>query len=66
VPVWMSEGPDKVLDNIVLGSRQPAVLQLLVLQLLETSAKVPKKLRPKPESMVPMIAVLKVVINQVG
>jgi hypothetical protein len=66
VSVWMSEGPDKVLDNIVLGSRQPAVLQLLVLQLFETSAKVPKKLRPKPESMVPMIAVLKVVINQVG
>ncbi|HRE08956.1 MAG TPA: hypothetical protein PKX00_25280, partial [Opitutaceae bacterium] len=66
VPEWMSEGPDKVLDNIVLGSRQPALVQLLVLQLFETSAKTPKKLRPKPESMVPMIAVLKMVINQLG
>ncbi|MBL9206280.1 MAG: hypothetical protein JNN01_14410 [Opitutaceae bacterium] len=66
VPRWMSAGPEERLKNIVLCSRQPILLQLLILEMFEASAKSPKKLRPKPESMVPMIAVQKGVINQVG
>jgi len=66
VPMWMVGGPNETMKNMTAGSRQPALLQLLIAEMFKASAKAPKKLRPNPESMVSMIAVLKIVINQVG
>jgi hypothetical protein len=61
----MAGGPDEALNNMTSGCRQPALLQLLIAEIFEGSARAPKKLRPKPEAMIPMIAILKIMINEV-
>jgi hypothetical protein len=65
VPSWMAGGPSQTMNNLTSGSRQPALLQLLVAEMFVGSAKAPKKLRPNPEAMVLMTAVLKIVIDEV-
>ncbi len=58
--------PDRmdVLSAIVSDSRQPALLQLLLGHLFEGVKNAPKKIRPSIESQPAMIAVLKVVTNE--
>ncbi len=65
VPSWMAGGPSETMRNMTAGSRQPALLLALIAEMFEGSAKAPKKLRPNPEVMIPMIAILKIVINEV-
>lgn len=62
---WIADGPEKGLHNMTLGCRQPVVMQLIVGELFAGAKEAPKKLQPKPESLLSMVAVLKVVINEV-
>ena len=65
VPSWMAGGPSEAMNYMTLGCPQPLLLQLLIAEMFEGSAQAPKKLRPKPEAMISMIAILKIVINEV-
>ncbi len=65
VPSWMVGGPSETMNNLTSGSRQPALLLSLMAEMFEGSANAPKKLRPNPEVMISMIAILKIVINEV-
>ncbi|OIQ82276.1 hypothetical protein GALL_359350 [mine drainage metagenome] len=65
VPSWVAGGPEETMDNVTSGCRQPALLQFLFAEMVEASTAAPKNLRPRPEAMIPMIAVLKVTINEV-
>jgi len=65
VPSWLTGGADQALKNMTSGCRQLALMQLLMTELFEGSANAPKKMRPKPEAMIPMIAILKIMINEV-
>jgi hypothetical protein len=40
-------------------------MKFLMAEMFEGSAKAPKKLRPNPEAMIPMIVILKIMINEV-
>jgi hypothetical protein len=64
VPSWMAGGPHEAMNNMTSGCRQPALLQILIAEMFEGSAKAPKKLRPNPEAMIPMVAILKIMINE--
>jgi hypothetical protein len=57
-------GPEGALSGILSSCRQPALLQLLMAQLLDGAKKSPKKMRPSLESQMSMVVVLKVVINE--
>jgi hypothetical protein len=59
-----ASSPEDVLNNLTSGCRQPALLQLLVAELFDGATKAPVKMRPQPGSMVPMLATLKVLINE--
>lgn len=65
VPSWMAGGPHEAMNHMTSGCRQPALLQFLMAEMFEGSANAPKKLRPNPEAMIPMIAILKIMINEV-
>jgi len=65
VPSWMAGGPSETMNHMTSGCRQPALLLALIAEMFEGSAQAPKKLRPKPEAMISMIAILKIVINEV-
>ncbi len=65
VPSWMSGGPHEAMRNMTSGCRQPSLLQFLIAEMFEGSAKAPKKLCPNPVAMIPMIAILKIMINEV-
>jgi hypothetical protein len=60
----MAEGPDELMNRLTSGCRQPTLLLGLLVEMFEAAAKAPKKLRPKPEAKIPMIAVLKIMINE--
>jgi hypothetical protein len=64
VPTWLGSSPEVVLNNLTSGCRQPALLQLLMAELFDGVPKAPMKMRPQPGSMVPMLATLKVLINE--
>jgi hypothetical protein len=64
IPLWMAEGPDELMNRLTSGCRQPTLLLGLLVEMFEAAAKAPKKLRPKPEAKIPMIAVLKIMINE--
>jgi len=65
VPSWMASGPGEAMNKMIAGCRQPALMQLLMAEMLEAATKAPKKQRPNPQVMIPMIAILKTVINEV-
>ena len=65
VPSWMAGGPSEAMNNMTSGCPQPVLLQLLIAEMFEGSTQAPKKLRPKPEAMISMIAILKIVIHEV-
>ena len=64
VPSWMAGGPSEAVNRMTSGCRQPALLQFLIVEMFEGSSDAPKKLRPTPEAIVPMIAILKIVVNE--
>ena len=57
-------GPADVMNRLVSGCRQPALLQMAMAQLFNTAEKAPKKMRPSVEAQAPMVVALKVVINE--
>jgi hypothetical protein len=65
VPSWIAGGPREVMNNMTAGSRQPGLLVALMAEMFEGSAKAPKELRPSSEAMLPLIAILKTVNNEV-
>jgi hypothetical protein len=65
VPSWLAGGPSEAMKNMTSGCRQPVLLQFLIAEIFECAAKAPKKQRPNPESMILMVAILKIVINEV-
>jgi hypothetical protein len=65
IPRWTQGKPDETIAAIVDGSRQPGLVQLLLAEMFEGASQAPKKLRPDPDSIPLMIAVLKVVTNEV-
>jgi hypothetical protein len=64
VPSWVAGGPGEALNTLIAGSRQPALMQFLIAEMFDGAAKAPKKLRPNREAIIPMIAILKTVINE--
>ncbi len=64
VPSWLAGGPHEAMKHMISGCQQPALLRFLMAEMLEGSANAPKKLRPKPEAMIPMITILKIMINE--
>ena len=65
VPSWMAGGPGEAMNKMTAGCRQPALMQSLMAEMFDGAAKAPKKQRPSPEVLIPMIAILKIVINEV-
>ena len=65
VPMWMNGGPDEAMNHMTSGCRQPDLLLVLVAEMAEGSAQAPKKLRPHPDTIITMVAILKIVINEV-
>ena len=64
VPSWTACGPTETLDKMTSGCRQPALLRLLMAEMFAGSDQAPKKLRPKHGALVPMIAILKAMLNE--
>jgi hypothetical protein len=64
-PSWMEGEPDEAMTKMISGCRQPVLMQFVMAEMFQGSAKAPKKLRPSPEAMLPMIAILKTMLNEV-
>ncbi|MEO6244091.1 MAG: hypothetical protein ABIQ12_01540 [Opitutaceae bacterium] len=64
VPRWLSGGSKEMINGITAGCRQPALIQILVAEIFEGATKAPKVMRPPPESLPVLIAVVKVVVNE--
>lgn len=60
----VTAGPTDMMNRLLAGCRQPALLQMAMARLFSTVGKTAKKMRPSMESQGPMVVVLKVVINE--
>jgi len=65
VPAWLGSGPDGIMKNVVAGCRQPALLEVVTSKILESANDAPKKFRPSPGVLLPMIMTVKIMINEV-
>ncbi len=62
---WLKGGPEVMNAAIREGCRQPALMEILTADIFENVNEAPKEIRPSFGSLPVMLAVMKVVINEV-